>query len=78
MEGQVAAVADVFDALTSDRPYRKAFRLERAVEIMKEERGKHFDPRLVDIFFENMDQVVAILDRDVASVLAPPPPVTVG
>ena len=78
MEGQVAAVADVFDALTSDRPYRKAFRLERAVEIMKEERGKHFDPRLVDIFFENMDQVVAILDREVASVLAPPPPVTVG
>ena len=46
MEGQVAAVADVFDALTSDRPYRKAFPLEDTMQIMRQERGKHFDPRL--------------------------------
>jgi putative two-component system response regulator len=78
MEGQVAAVADVFDALTSDRPYRKAFSIERAVEIMKAERGKHFDPRLVDMFFENMDQVLEIRDREIAPVLAAAPAALVG
>ena len=60
LEGQVAAVADVFDALTSDRPYRKAFPIERAVEIMHGERGRHFDPRLVDLFLENVEDVAAL------------------
>lgn len=78
MEGQVAAVADVFDALTSNRPYRKAFSLDKAVEIMTGERGKHFDPRLVDMFFECMDQVVEIRDRRVVPVLSPEPPALVG
>src|SRR6185436_10495389 len=50
LEGQVAAVADVFDALTSHRPYRRAFPIDKAVEIMRGERGGHFDPRLVDLF----------------------------
>jgi putative two-component system response regulator len=70
LEGQVAAVADVFDALTSDRPYRKAFPLEKAVEILRGERGKHFDPRLVDLFFESMDQVVEIRDRPLPSLIS--------
>ncbi len=78
MEGQVAAVADVFDVLTSDRPYRKAFQLEEAVEIMNGERGKHFDPRLVDLFFERMDQIAEIRDRRIVPVLAPEPPALVG
>ena len=73
MEGQVAAVADVFDALTSDRPYRNAFPLERAVEIMRSERGKHFDPRLVDFFFESMEQLADIRERAVTPVLTPTP-----
>jgi putative two-component system response regulator len=63
LEGQVAAVADVFDALTSDRPYRKAFSIERAVEIMRGERGRHFDPRLVDLFLENVGDVAALRER---------------
>jgi putative two-component system response regulator len=63
MEGQVAAVADVFDALTSDRPYRRAFSLEETIRIMRGERSKHFDPRLVDLFFENVDQLLEIRDR---------------
>jgi putative two-component system response regulator len=63
LEGQVAAVADVFDALTSDRPYRKAFPIERAVEIMRAERGRHFDPRLVDLFLENVDEVAELRER---------------
>jgi putative two-component system response regulator len=79
MEGQVAAVADVFDALTSDRPYRKAFSLEETMRIMREERGKHFDPRLVDIFFENVDELVEIRDRHTSPLITPdPPPVVVA
>jgi putative two-component system response regulator len=77
LEGQVAAVADVFDALTSNRPYRKAFSLDDAVGIMNGERGKHFDPRLVDFFFQSMDQIVEIRDRVtpplVSELLSPAP-----
>jgi putative two-component system response regulator len=78
MEGQVAAVADVFDALTSDRPYRKAFPLDEAVQIMKNERGRQFDPRLIDLFFENLDQVAEIRDRQITPILSPEPPALVG
>jgi putative two-component system response regulator len=63
VEGQVAAVADVFDALTSHRPYRKAFEIDKAVEIMRSERGRHFDSRLVDLFLENIDEVIDLRDR---------------
>lgn len=63
LEGQVAAVADVFDALTSDRPYRRAFPIEQAVEILRSERGRHFDPRLVDLFLENVDELSELRAR---------------
>lgn len=52
IEGRIVAVADVFDALTSDRVYRKAFSVEDAVQMMKEQRGRHFDPVLLDAFME--------------------------
>jgi hypothetical protein len=52
IEGRIVAVADVFDALTSDRVYRKAFTVEEAVEMMLEQRGQHFDPVLLDAFME--------------------------
>jgi hypothetical protein len=52
IEGRIVAVADVFDALTSDRVYRKAFTVEEAVEMMLEQRGRHFDPVLLDAFME--------------------------
>jgi methanogenic corrinoid protein MtbC1 len=52
IEGRIVAIADVFDALTSDRVYRKAFPVEKAVKIMLEERGRHFDPVLLDAFME--------------------------
>jgi hypothetical protein len=52
IEGRIVAIADVFDALTSDRVYRKAFAVEEAVEMMRGERGKHFDPVLLDAFLE--------------------------
>jgi HD-GYP domain-containing protein (c-di-GMP phosphodiesterase class II) len=52
IEGRIVAVADVFDALTSDRVYRKAFTVEEAVEMMLEQRARHFDPVLLDAFME--------------------------
>jgi putative two-component system response regulator len=48
--GRMMAVADVYDALTSERPYKKAFSHEEAARIIVEGRGKHFDPRLVSLF----------------------------
>jgi putative two-component system response regulator len=52
LEGRIVAVADVFDALTSDRVYRKAFSVDEAVRMMRAERGRHFDPTLLDAFME--------------------------
>ncbi len=60
---RIVAVADVFDALTSERPYKKAWTLERAAEHIKASSGSHFDPRCVDIFFANWDKVLEIRDR---------------
>jgi putative two-component system response regulator len=60
IEGQIAAVADVFDALTSDRPYRPAFPVDEAVQIMRDARGTHFAPYLLDTFCEGMTEVTAI------------------
>jgi len=47
---RIFAVADVWDALTSDRPYRKAWTKEKTIDYIKEESGKHFDPQVVDVF----------------------------
>lgn len=58
--GRITALADVFDALTNSRPYKDAFSNEMAVEIMKEARGFFFDPRLLDIFLDNIAEVFAI------------------
>jgi HD-GYP domain-containing protein (c-di-GMP phosphodiesterase class II) len=52
IEGRIVAVADVFDALTSDRVYRTAYSVEQAVHLMREQRGHHFDPVLLDTFLE--------------------------
>jgi methanogenic corrinoid protein MtbC1 len=52
IEGRIVAIADVFDALTSDRVYRKAFSVEEAVQMMRDQRGRHFDPVLLDAFME--------------------------
>lgn len=53
---QVIAVADVFDALTTDRPYRKGFSIEKALEIMKEASGTQFNPRVLEAFFKLFDE----------------------
>ncbi|CAK0758501.1 Cyclic di-GMP phosphodiesterase response regulator RpfG [Azospirillaceae bacterium] len=58
--GRIVAVADVYDALTSERPYKKAWPIEKAVGLLKEQRGVHFEPRLVDLFLESFDEVLVI------------------
>jgi putative two-component system response regulator len=59
IEGRIVAVADVFDALISDRVYRKAFSIETAVEMMKEGRGTQFDPEILDLLLDNLESFVA-------------------
>ena len=58
--GRICAVADVFDAVTSERPYKPAFPNEEALELLRDGRGKHFDPRVVDVFFECLEEILAI------------------
>jgi len=57
IEARIATIADFWDAITSDRPYRKAMPLEKAIGIMHEERGKSFDPKLFDLFMDETDHL---------------------
>jgi len=61
--GRITAVADVFDALGSDRVYKKAWKIDEILELLKEEKGKHFDPILIDVFLENIADFLSIKDK---------------
>lgn len=63
IDGRIVAVADVFDALTSERPYKKAWPVEDAVKFMHENSGSHFDPACIDAFFHNWDEIMDIKNR---------------
>lgn len=63
IEGRIVAVADVFDALNNSRPYKKAFPLKRCFEILRDGRGSHFDPRVVDAFFRRHQEILEIKQR---------------
>jgi putative two-component system response regulator len=63
LEGRIVAIADVFDALTSVRPYKPAWTVEAAVELLQQQKGKHFEGRLVDLFLEQLPAVLEIRDR---------------
>lgn len=56
LQGRIMAVVDVYDALTSERPYKKPFTHEKSVEIIREDSGKHFDPKIVDAFLDIADK----------------------
>lgn len=60
LTGRIVAIADVFDALTSKRPYKEAWSLEKSVAHIKEESGRHFDPALVAVFIERLDEILAL------------------
>lgn len=61
--GRIVTIADVFDALTSVRPYKKAWPVEDAVAYLEQHAGTRFDPKLVSLFIENIDQILAIKEH---------------
>jgi len=63
LSGRIVSVVDFFDALTMDRVYRPAFPDEVALEMLSLERGRAFDPRLVDCFTGHADEMIALRDH---------------
>lgn len=63
IEGRIVAIADVFDALTTRRVYKPAFSIDKSREILREGRGRHFDPTLLDGFFRRFDDVLEVQRR---------------
>jgi len=61
--GRITALVDVFDALGSDRVYKKVWPLDKIIELIKEERGKHFDPELAYYFLDNLDKFLEIQNQ---------------
>jgi putative two-component system response regulator len=60
LHGRIMAVVDVYDALVSKRPYKEAYTHEKSIGIISEESGKHFDPKIVEVFLEIQDQLMKI------------------
>ncbi len=63
LAARIVAVADVFDALTSERPYKQAWDIDRAVNFLREGSGQHFDPACVDAFLSDFSKVLEIKER---------------
>lgn len=61
--GRIVAIADVFDALTTERPYKKAWPVEKALAVMEGNSGSHFDPALVDVFFKSIDELLNVRNK---------------
>jgi putative two-component system response regulator len=61
--GRIIALADIFDALTSKRPYKEAWSVEKSVNYIKEESGEHFDPRLVELFMQELPEIIEIKEK---------------
>ncbi len=60
IEGRISSICDVFDALTSERPYKKAWPVEKAINLIKEETGRQFDPKLVPLFLSILPDIIEI------------------
>jgi response regulator RpfG family c-di-GMP phosphodiesterase len=63
LSARIMSVADVFDALTSPRVYKPAFSMEKALEILRDGAGSQFDPKCVEVFFDNLPEVEAVLNK---------------
>ncbi len=63
IEGRITALADVFDALTSARTYRRALNNEKALEMIRKWKGNHFDPKQVDVFFKKLPEIMKIQEE---------------
>lgn len=60
LEGRIIAIADVFDALTTSRPYKQAWPIEKAIKLLQDEAGHHFDPMLVPLFLRRIEDVLEV------------------
>ena len=63
LSGRISALADVFDALVTTRPYKEAWPLEKALDLICSETGEHFDPRLTQAFMDGLDDILAVRDK---------------
>lgn len=63
LSARIVAIADVFDALTSERPYKKAWSVKDAIALIQDEAGKHFDPSLVPPFIESLPDIIKIMKQ---------------
>lgn len=63
LEGRIVAIVDVFDALTTVRPYKEAWPLEKTIDYLEVERARHFDPRLVDLFIKIIPEILEIKEK---------------
>lgn len=63
LEGRIVALADVFDALTSERPYKQAWSIEKTVEFVQSQSGIHFDPKLVTALVQNLPEFLVIKEK---------------
>jgi len=61
--GRIVAVADVFDALTSSRPYKKAWPIDEAVKLIQDGAGSHFDPEVVIHFMKCLPEILAVCEK---------------
>lgn len=75
IEGRIVAIADVFDALCSPRRYKRAFTVDETIEHMRGERGTHFDPELLDMFLDDVDELLFIRAAHPDRAQASPAPV---
>jgi len=67
LSGRIIAIADVFDALTTERPYKKAWSVEKAVNLIEENAGSHFDPNLVPVFHDVMPEILEVKEQHAES-----------
>jgi putative two-component system response regulator len=67
LAGRIVAIADVFDALTSKRPYKEAFSVEESLNIIRKSSGTHFDPNIVDAFFDASPEIVGIRQENIGN-----------
>ncbi|MFH2135125.1 MAG: HD domain-containing phosphohydrolase [Pseudomonadota bacterium] len=63
LSARIVAVADVFDALTSKRPYKEAWPVERAITVIDEDAGRHFDPAVVAAMHQGLPRILEIYER---------------
>jgi putative two-component system response regulator len=63
LAGRIVALCDVFDALTSTRPYKKAWSIDEAMNLIDSESGKHFDPKLVPLFHECLPEILKVSEQ---------------